>query len=303
MRIVVFLLIVASMSLIAFGVVVLYQNTLPLQEPLHLEPFIQQEETQILLTLSFPVNGTTLYLDGNVSIDGQVQGETSKGAYTLKNSSAFPRNVSLIIHGFEIRYALPQELNQSKSIQLLVSQEEYERYKNYIALSQKDSFPNAQHEHWSHMPLKIATNFLDYNNEETRRSKELKVEYALERLHNSVPSISFERTKVEQDADIVFIGEIPAQIRAANQPDGNFNIAGLALHNVTGNIIFKAEVYLPLPVEGEECPSSDIALHELLHAFGLPHSTNIKSVLWDTASCTNNEIISEDIALLKKIYG
>lgn len=293
------------MIILAGGFLFTSQHFFPQKEELpQKEVIIQQEpEAQNKLMLSFPINGTNGSLDGEVLINNQFQGITKQGEFTLENISQFPKNITLRIKKFEINYEILEEFQNLNAIHLIVSREEYEKYQKYDALQQQDAFAKAQPEHWNHMPLKYLTNFSDYKDSTTRESKELKVKYALERLHNAVPSISFQRVTTESEADITFIGEIPREIREANRPDGNFNIAGLALHNVTGNIIFKGTVYIPLPTEGEECPSADIALHELLHTFSLPHSSNVESVLWDTSSCTNNKIIAEDIALLKGIYG
>ncbi|MEK6825224.1 MAG: matrixin family metalloprotease [Nanoarchaeota archaeon] len=268
------------------------------QNPAHL----QEQVIEKSLILSFPINNTQEYLDGEVYIDGVIYAKTSQGMLSLKNFSRFPSNVSLKINAYTINYRIPETFSELKEIHLIVSEEEYAKYKRYLSLSTQDSFSQARDEHWNHMPLTYFTNFSEYNSQ-IKNSKELKVRYALERLHNAVPTVSFEKAAKEESADIVFKGEIPPKVRESTRPDGNFNTAGLAFHTLIGNIIVKGTVYLPLPTEGEECPSSDIALHELLHTFGLDHSTNIKSVLWDTASCTNNEIIPKDIAFLKGIYG
>ena len=254
------------------------------------------------LIISFPINGTSDFIDGEVIIDGMLHGQTQNGTFTLRNFSTFPSNISLKIKAHEIKYTIPKTFRDFQEIRLIVSQEEYEKYKRYFMLSTQDSFSQSPRKHWNHMPLTYAVNFSEYDTR-IKASKELKVKYALERLHNAVPSISFQRVETEELADVIFKGEIPPKIRENTRPDGNFNTAGLAFHSILGNIIVKGTVYLPLPTEGEECPSSDIALHEVLHTFSLQHSNNVKSVLWDTASCTNNEIISEDISFLKGIYG
>ncbi len=303
MKTITIILCIAGMVLIATGFIG-YITSISLEKGSvnPADPSVQKENTFQEILLSFPINGTNASFDGEVIIDNISYGMTSHGTISLKNFSTPFQNVTLKKNAFEIMYELPSSLRDLRVFHLIVSQEEYQRYLRYQALYDGDLFQKSAFKHWNHMPLTFAENFSEYSDAKIRASKELKVKYTLERLHAAIPSISFQKSS-EQKADIIFRGEIPREIRETNRPDGNFNIEGLALHNVTGNIIFKAEVYIPLPTEGEECPSSDIALHELLHAFGLPHSNNVESVLWDTASCTNNKIIPEDIALLKGIYG
>lgn len=184
-----------------------------------------------------------------------------------------------------------------------------------LKLRQKDKFSDVLELHWIHMPLTYTVNFSEYKDQNIRIRKERNVQYALERLHNAVSSIDFIKINNENIADINFKGEIPIKVRievnAENFDEDNLavieNAVGLAiLNNITGNIILKYTIYTPYTtyITGDdECPSSDITLHEILHAFGLPHSTNTESVLWDTASCTNNKIIQKDIDYLKRIYG
>ncbi len=286
-----------SATIILFSI----QTSSPIEDPANYS-IRQIEVPSKKIILNFPINNTNESMDGEVIADNISLGKTNRGKFTIENFSNYPQNITLKIGEFRMNYIIPKSLEESRIINLIISQGEYLNYKSYQELYNNDLFKNVQIEHWNHMPLKYTTNFSDYSDPAIYKSKELKVKYTLERLNNAVPSITFQRVS-EQEADIVFRGEIPRQIREANRPDGNSNIAGLAFHNTTGKIIFRATVYIPLPAEGEECPSSDIALHELLHTFGLPHSNNIKSVLWDTTSCTNNEIVQEDVILLKSIYG
>jgi hypothetical protein len=261
------------------------------------------EDTTESLILSFSINGSDNYLDGEVIIDNSSYHNTTQGKLLIYNHSAYPKKIVLKIANFKIFYEMPASFNRTNNLRLIVPPQEYERYKKYLLLSNQDIFKESSENHWNHMPLTYTTNFSEYKEQKTRESKELKIKYALERLQSTVPSISFVKISDEAEADLNFYGEIPPRIREANRPEGHANTIGLALHNVTGNIIYKATVYTPLPTEGEECPSSDIALHELLHTFSLGHSTDYKSVLWDTASCTNNEIVEYERAFLNRIYN
>jgi len=260
------------------------------------------EDKTDYLTLSFPVNGSDRSLDGEVIIDNSSYYNTTNGKLYFYNYSSYPNKIVLKMGNFRIFYEVPENFNRTNNLRLIVPPQEYERYQKYLLLSKKDIFKESSKDHWNHMPLTYTTNFSEYKDQKIKDGKELKIKYALERLQGAVPSISFVRILDETEADINFYGEIPSRIREAYRPEGHANTIGLALRNITGNIIYKATVYIPLPTEGEECPSSDIALHELLHTFGLGHSTDYKSVMWDTASCTNNEIVKEEKDFLEKIY-
>lgn len=167
-------------------------------------------------------------------------------------------------------------------------------------------------ERWGHMPLTYYTNFSGYNMGEVIDRRNFQVKYALERVHSAVPSIVFEKAESPQKADLIFYGEIPLEIRKNNSeglgPLGE--VVGLIVPEMNGENFSHVDIYLPLPTLPEkqglayDCPNSDIALHELLHALGIyRHSNADNDVMTEVASCNERKIVREDINTLKRIYG
>ena len=58
-----------------------------------------------------------------------------------------------------------------------------------------------------------------------------------------------------------------------------------------------------LPIDMTESKLKQVILHELGHAIGLPHSSDISSIMYPTAIATSNKITNEDLELIRKLYG
>lgn len=65
------------------------------------------------------------------------------------------------------------------------------------------------------------------------------------------------------------------------------------------NIILKGKILL---LRDSDCPTPNIATHELLHALGFTHSTNKNNIMYNFSNC--QQTIGEDIpTLIDKIYS
>ena len=171
-----------------------------------------------------------------------------------------------------------------------------------------DQFSNSLELHWTHMPLTYSINFSEYS-PEIRKTKELRVKYALERIHNAIPEIDFIRVESE-NADILILGEISVQMRIENSPQDcpenyDCNTEALAIPNYTGRIIHNGLVYFTEALRLDNPnPSSDTEVHEIFHLFGISHSDSVGGIMSAMISSLSSVDIGENIiSCLRKIYS
>jgi len=104
--------------------------------------------------------------------------------------------------------------------------------------------------------------------------------------------------KVDEDGDISVLCDSSAKI------EGGLYIAGEGgPSNVTQtdlfNVISKGKILL---FKDSNCPTPNIALHELLHVLGFDHSKNKKNIMFPISDC--RQTIGEDtIEYINKIYS
>jgi hypothetical protein len=170
-----------------------------------------------------------------------------------------------------------------------------------------DQFSDIKELHWTHMPITYKINFSEYNNE-IFKAKEYRVMRALERIHSDIPAITFLKTESD-NADIIYIGEIPTKIRLENNPDCpseyTCNIGALAKLNFSENIIYNAIIYLPevLRDQGGASYGWNTEIHETLHTFGIKHSNEVGGVMWPEIVGIPLNIEKNIASCLNRIYS
>ena len=98
--------------------------------------------------------------------------------------------------------------------------------------------------------------------------------------------------------------EISVLCEEKNRYDNGFFIAGEGGPvNITVagdfNVITKGEILL---IRHSNCPTPNIAIHELLHVLGFKHSLNKDNILYNITEC--DQTLSEDIiGLIDKLYS
>jgi len=98
--------------------------------------------------------------------------------------------------------------------------------------------------------------------------------------------------------------EIKISCDDKNRIEGGLFIAGEGgPTNITQtenfNVITKGEILL---IKDSECPTPNIATHELLHVLGFNHSENSNNIMYPITSC--RQTLGEDIpSLINKLYG
>lgn len=168
-----------------------------------------------------------------------------------------------------------------------------------------DSFSKVEEIHWTHMPLTYRVNFTEYN-EDTIKSKRRLLEYALERIHNTIPYIEFIET-TNESGDILFLGEIPTKTKVEMCNAGSCDLGGLTIPNYSGKYISSAVVYLPEIIKNDPdligAYSSDLEVHEILHTFGVGELSVVGGIMWESTSGAYRTIEEVVISCLKRIYS
>lgn len=180
-------------------------------------------------------------------------------------------------------------------------------------LGTKDNFPYSA-QHWTHMPLLVYINQSGEikvdpkENKETVDLRTTQIRDAMSRLSYDVPSIQFIEINDSDKADIIFHVYMPVELRISLASDAESNIGGLSVPVTCENLMLKANIYVSPVGLGkiDECISSNLALHELLHAFGIGHdydAGSLMSVSIMAYECPNHQISKKHIACLKEIYS
>lgn len=102
--------------------------------------------------------------------------------------------------------------------------------------------------------------------------------------------------------NVVFVPKIP---------DGKLKkgeILGLTRSVFKNGRIKKATIQIPHKRQNgailDDVTLGDVTIHEIGHALGLGHSSNINSIMYrDYAASKTHKITSEDVSSLKNIYG
>lgn len=197
-----------------------------------------------------------------------------------------------------VSYEYTNETNLSNNLEVVLEKEEI-----------LDDFSNIERLHWTHMPLKFHINLsgLTKYSDEERAKREGYIRKAMERLTQNINSITFEEVENSSEADINFFITIPYSLIKEMNTGININPSvyeeteGLSIPEFDGKYIIHSEVYI-----SKGCPDSNIALHELLHSFGVEHSKNDFGDLMSSKFVNCNpfrRMDEETINCLKYIYS
>ncbi len=110
---------------------------------------------------------------------------------------------------------------------------------------------------------------------------------AMAELTSKVPSITFEEVNNANDAQLI-LGIILPREHWPTSSDGLTSTIGKMVPDEDPSTLLVASVY---DTNGNDCEDRNVALHELLHAFGVEHNSNFGSLMSTTRTDTCPRIL------------
>ncbi|MAE49254.1 hypothetical protein CMI48_00335 [Candidatus Pacearchaeota archaeon] len=254
----------------------------------------------------------TLVESGDVFFEGVFFGSLENGGIAVPDIGEIPKELKLKgRHGgknLTVEYDFPADYLSVEVYEFSFTDEDIDSHTFLDTYRKRDAYRYAEDLHWTRMPLKFFINTSGPTEDKEKRIRERQIREAMERLHTAVYTIRFEKANSSEDAEINFFLYMPAEIRkevSSKEPGMAANTIGVAFPESIDNIIYHADVYVERSNPGfaTPCMDSNLALHELLHAFGLEHSEKSWHIMSIYHECNPLLDMSEDIeSYLWNIY-
>jgi hypothetical protein len=260
---------------------------------------------------NFVINETNSSIDGDVFINNASFGSTVDGklVFPILTEDKFPSE--FIFKGkysgadFEFTYQFPRDYLNYSTYNFIVYQSDLDWYVKYNRAKNADAYSSASSAHWTHMPLtyKIYDSITNKNGttsackvpDDTR----LGLKYAMDRLHTTINSISFNEVSSNEDIGIYACDDqysLEVLAKANEVKDNKYYTLGRMLPE---SYHYNESLGLP-PACG-----SDSEVHYLLLALGEPVSNDVSDVMnsMDSSCAHPRSISNQTIARLMGIYG
>jgi len=145
---------------------------------------------------------------------------------------------------------------------------------NNLDILNKDSFPNAQELHWTHMPLTYS--FAE--NSSCGNSEPNYILRAFDTIQKETNNtVSFKQ--VETNGDIIIDCKKDFNLDKAA---GDYQVGDGAITKLEGNRILSGAMNFYIvsgTVNAGSCPYANIEVHEILHTFGLGHTSEKNNIM------------------------
>ena len=199
-------------------------------------------------------------------------------------------------------YELPSSLRDLRVFHLIVSQEEYQRYLNIRRLRCRPLSKigiQTLESHAPHVRRKFLQNTQMQKYEQVRSSKSSTL-----LKDSTLQSLPF-HFRSHQSRKQTLFSEEKFLVKFVRQITQTVILTSKDWHCIMLQAIssLKQKCIFLFPLKEKNAPVRTLLCTNFSTRLVSHIQIMLKSVLWDTASCTNNKIIPEDIALLKGIYG